>query len=163
MRHWIFDLDGTLVDTDQTLIRSLFYALEPFSVEVGDSFPEQVRHKHPYRIFEGLLDDFEALVALERFQQKGRELSQQVETFEGIKDILSHLQKEKLSLSVWTGRDGHSTRGILDQTGLAPFFKEVISGTCVPNNKPGPDGPLGTSEKNQGPSPGHGDGGRSSP
>jgi HAD superfamily hydrolase (TIGR01549 family) len=141
MRHWIFDFDGTLVDTDGIFEKSLAYALEPFSVDVGANFMEQIRHKHPYRIFEDHLNEEQAQIALQRIRERGRVLSEQVEAFEGIKDVLSTLQNRKVSLSIWTGRDRASTERILDSTGLQSFFtQEIISGTCVPTNKPGHDG-----------------------
>ncbi|MEM7646086.1 MAG: HAD family hydrolase [Pseudomonadota bacterium] len=142
MRHWIFDFDGTLVDTDGIFERSLVYALEPFSVDVGPNFMEQIRHKHPYRIFEDHLDEQQAQMALERIRERGQIESQKVQAFAGIKDVLSTLDSKKVSLSIWTGRDRVSTERILANTGLNTFFKEIISGTCVPTNKPGHDGLL---------------------
>jgi phosphoglycolate phosphatase len=142
MKHWVFDFDGTLVDTDGVFSRALKHALEPFAIAVRDDFMEQIRHKHPHRIFEDLLPYDQAEKAMARMRQIGQELTMDVQAFAGIDKVLESLDRQRVTLSIWTGRDGESTRRILQKTGLAPFFQQVISGTCVPTNKPGHDGLL---------------------
>ncbi len=142
MKHWIFDFDGTLVDTDGIFGQALLHALEPFSVDVGKDFMEQIRHKHPHRIFEDHLSEEQADQAMERMRVIGAELSNNVKAFPGISEVLKTLEKNRVSLSIWTGRDRESTLRILEKTGLTGFFEKIISGTCVPTNKPGMDGLL---------------------
>ncbi len=142
MRYWVFDFDGTLVDSDGIFYRALSFALEPFNVSVEDDFMEQIRHKHPHRIFEGLLTYHQADLAMQRMREIGADLSDKIRPFDGVEKVLDSLHKQKASLSIWTGRDGDSTQRILRRTGLDGFFNRVISGTCVPTNKPGHDGLL---------------------
>lgn len=140
MKHWIFDFDGTLVNSDGIFYKALSYALEPFSVDVGNNFMEQIRHKHPHRIFEDHLSEAQAEVALQRMREIGQHLSENIEVFEGIPDLLSLLKDKAVSVSVWTGRDGASTHRILNRLGLTDYFQLIVSGTCVEVNKPGHDG-----------------------
>lgn len=142
MKHWIFDFDGTLVDTDGLFYKVLGHALEPFSVKVGENFMEEIRHKHPHRIFEDLLPADKAEEAMHRMRIIGQEISQNIKPFDGIERVLRTLEKNKVSLSIWTGRDGSSTDRILKNTGLRDYFEHIISGTCVETNKPGHDGLL---------------------
>lgn len=142
MQHWIFDFDGTLVDSDGIFYKALGYALQPFQVSVGDNFMEEIRHKHPHRIFEDLLSHEQAELAMQRMREIGSELSETIRPFEGIDRVLETLEKHKVSLSIWTGRDKDSTQRILNKTKLDGFFERIISGTCVPTNKPSHDGLL---------------------
>lgn len=142
MRHWIFDFDGTLVDTDGLFHSTICYALEPFSLRPGPGFMEEIRHKHPHRIFEDLLPDDKAEKAMERMRQIGQEQTDKIKPFKGIESVLDTLDRKDVSLSIWTGRDRASTERILERTGLKKFFSKVISGTCVETNKPGHDGLL---------------------
>ena len=140
MKHWIFDFDGTLVDTDGLFSDCLKHALEPFKVQVGPHFMEEIRHKHPHRIFEDLLDPDQADLAMKRMRVIGLELSKKIKAFPGIEDVLKTLESKKIPVAIWTGRDGASTKRILQQLGLHDRFARIISGTCVATNKPGHDG-----------------------
>ncbi len=142
MRHWIFDFDGTLVDSDGLFSTCLKFALEPYSITVGPNFMEEIRHKHPHRIFEDLLNEDQADEVMERMRQIGEELCEKIQPFSGIEEVLQTLAKKNVSLSIWTGRDAMSCHRILRRTGLDSYFANVISGTCVPTNKPGHDGLL---------------------
>jgi phosphoglycolate phosphatase len=142
MRHWVFDFDGTLIDTDGLFTKALEYTLQPFSVTVGPEFLEQVRHKHPYRIFEDLLSQEQADRAMQRLREINQELNDEAQPYEGIEDVLNTLEKKKVSVSIWTGRDRESTVSILQKTNLHDYFSKILSGTCVEVNKPGLDGLL---------------------
>lgn len=140
MRHWVFDFDGTLVDSDGNFWKAMGHALAPFSVNVAENFMEQIRHKHPDRIFEDILSEVEAKEAISRLRLFGKELSETIKPFQGIQDALEVLKSKGVSLSIWTGRDRESTDRILKRTNLLPYFERVVSGTCVGTNKPGHDG-----------------------
>lgn len=142
MKYWIFDFDGTLVDTDGLFSACLKHVMEPFKVDVGPHFMEEIRHKHPHRIFEDLLDPVQAEEAMKRMRTVGQELSKGIRAFPGIEEVLNTLEKSKMGLAIWTGRDGESTRRILKQLNLFDRFEHIISGTCVETNKPGHDGLL---------------------
>ncbi len=142
MKYWIFDFDGTLVDTDGLFSKCLAYTLEPFKVEVGANFMEEIRHKHPHRIFEDLLPPEESQIAMQRLSKVGRELSEGIKAFPGIHEILTAIESNQGKLAIWTGRDGESTKRILTKIGLIDRFETIISGTCVESNKPSKDGLL---------------------
>ncbi len=45
-------------------------------------------------------------------------------------------------MSVWTGRDLMSAQKILAHNGIDKYMRLCVGRTCVPNNKPYPDGLL---------------------
>ena len=142
MKHFVFDFDGTLVDTDGLFNACLRHALEPFSVDAGSGsdFMEKIRHKHPYRIFEDLLEPHQAEEALKRLQDVGKKLSLDIKSFQGIEESLDKIKSRGVGLCIWTGRDGGSTERILSNLKLNHYFDKIVSGTCVETNKPGQDG-----------------------
>ena len=139
-KHWIFDFDGTLVNTDGFFMESIGYALEPFGKTPGETFIEDIRHKHPTAIFDHMLNPKEASEALNRLREKGKDLVERTNLFEGIEDVLLTLSNQGSRISIWTGRDRFSAVAILENTGIKKYFDQIVSGTCVPNNKPQHDG-----------------------
>lgn len=140
MRHWIFDFDGTLFETEPYFIDCLSHALEPFGIEASWAFLEEVRSEHPHRIFDKLLGPEKAPIAMARLIEAGKRMTAHVEPYPGIVEMLAELKSLTDSIHIWTGRDEASTHRILERTGCAKFFDHIVTGTCVPNNKPAPDG-----------------------
>jgi len=142
MKHWIFDFDGTLVDSEGFFSESFRYALAPFQIKIGKDFIERIRYKHPHRIFEDFLTQEQSQIAFQRMDEVGQGIADKIQLFPGIVEILDSLEKQGASLSIWTGRDRHSTQTILKKQGVDSLFKKIMTGTCVENNKPSHDGLL---------------------
>lgn len=142
MRHWVFDFDGTLVDSEGIFSRSFGYALSPFGIPLDAEFLERVRHKHPSRLFEDYLPEDKALVALQRLNEAGQRLVEDVRPYAGIIEVLETLVEHQCHVSIWTGRDFESTQFILEKRGMLQYFSKIISGTCVEFNKPEKEGLL---------------------
>jgi HAD superfamily hydrolase (TIGR01549 family) len=152
MRHWVFDFDGTLVDSEGYFSESFRYALAPFNIRVERDFIERIRHKHPHRIFEDILTEDQSRQAFERMNEVAQGIADKISLFPGITEILEHLDRSQVSLSIWTGRDQESTQLILGKQGIGHVFKKIITGTCVENNKPSHDGLLEICQFYQAPS-----------
>ena len=142
MKYWIFDFDGTLVNTEGFFDQCFGYALEPFGHKIDSSYIETIRHVHPLNIFDGLLGKNDAQIALKRLAEKGEEVADHMKPFAGIEEVLKTLSSENVGLAIWTGRDAASARKILQKTNLDNYFEMLISGTCVENNKPNQEGLL---------------------
>lgn len=140
MKHWIFDFDGTLVDSEGYFTEAFRYVLAPFSISVDRDFIEQVRHKHPHKIFEDYLTEEQSHRAFERMAEIGGAICDKVELFPGVIEIIELLEKRGESLSIWTGRDANSTLAILRKQGIESLFETIVTGTCVENNKPSLEG-----------------------
>ena len=140
MRHWIFDFDGTLFNTEPYFIECLSYALEPFDMKASWEFLERVRSEHPNKIFDKDLGLEKAPIAMARLIEAGKRMSEKVQPYPGIFEMLKELKSSTDNIHIWTGRDEPSTLRILERTGMASFFTKIVTGTCVPKNKPAPDG-----------------------
>ncbi|NQZ18071.1 MAG: HAD-IA family hydrolase [Bdellovibrionales bacterium] len=139
-QHWVFDFDGTLVNTEGFFGKTIGYALQPFGVSIGPNFIEEIRHKHPNQIFDHLLKPNEAKEALDRLAYMGRQVADETPMFTGMEDVLKTLANKGHRISIWTGRDRASTVYILEKRGVKKYFDRIVSGTCVPKNKPEIDG-----------------------
>lgn len=142
MKHWIFDFDGTLVNTDGFFSQTLGFALAPFNIKVDVDFIESIRHRHPERLFDDHLTPEQIKIAMKRLSDSGRAIADEIKMFPEIPEILETLLVRGESVSIWTGRDLDSTEHILRKNGAHALFKKIITGSCVETNKPGHDGLL---------------------
>lgn len=140
MKYWIFDFDGTLVDSEGYFSRSLNFALEPFDISVERNFLEKIRHKHPDQIFDEILTTKQSKLALSRLKKIGHEMAQEIKLFQGVEKTLETLRAADIKLAIWTGRDRASTEMILKLNKSTHYFDTIVTGTCVEKNKPGTDG-----------------------
>ncbi len=140
VKHWIFDFDGTLVDSDGYFTRCINYALEPFGRRMERDFIETIRHRHPHQIFDGYIPSEDIPHAFERLKEIGTAVAEEIQTFDGIRELIETLDRRQNTVSIWTGRDRESTLLILKKQGLADAFEKIVTGTCVPQNKPEQDG-----------------------
>lgn len=143
MKHWIFDLDGTLVDTVDHYALKLRRIFAYFEVPLTPDDLEKARHYFDARRFFSLyFDDSDIDRACQLLNQFSLELAPQAKPFDGIVNLLHYLQNQNVQLNIWTGRDKVSTQKILELCGLDHFFKYCITGSCVSKKKPDPEGLL---------------------
>lgn len=139
MRHWVFDLDGTLVDSFGRYFASLGAIFEKH----GKSFGPVQFHAALTKPFDGFLSHElgrEALSsALALFDEHSRNDATQIKAFDGIIDTLAELRRRKARIAVWTNRDLASAKLVLEASGLESLVELCVSGTCV-TRKPSPDG-----------------------
>lgn len=139
---YIFDLDGTLVDTRADLTTAVnemltSYGLEELSIDevvshVGDGMRKLVERSLGSRSI-----DIEE--AIERFKKSySAHLLDTTVPYTDIHRVLDVL-KEKY-LAILTNKDYHFTKKITDALDLAPFFSLIIGGDCFRSKKPSTQG-----------------------
>jgi len=125
----LFDLDGTLTESEEGIIRSASYALE----QMGRPVPpyEEMKKfigpplKYSFMHFHGMNEeDAEEATAKyrERFSRIGWSENR---VYEGIPAMLKALKRAGVKLGVATGKPQVFTEKILDLFGLAPYFDTV--------------------------------------
>jgi HAD superfamily hydrolase (TIGR01549 family) len=140
--HWIFDLDGTLVDSFSgyfDTLRGLFTRFnKPYTEE--DIWKSLTMHSSKYLPL--YFDNTQTAYAAREIQESSEARSHEVKAFEGIEEALLHLRGLGVKMAIWTGRDRASAMMILQNTGLNRFFDHCVGGTCVVHHKPHPEGLL---------------------
>ena len=143
----LFDLDGTLLDTIPDLhaaacaLRRDFglaeLSPETVSSYIGRGIPNLVK-----RVLAGSLEVAEGpppADALASFRQHyARENGLNVSLYPGVIEGLNALKAKGIPLAVITNKAEAFTLPLLEMTGLAGYFKVVVSGDTLPKNKPDP-------------------------
>ena len=146
---FIWDMDGTLVDSYPAIVPAAREALLAFGLDL----PEREIHREVIRssvraYLEGLaaehgLDRPALLAAFDRLNDSRIE---SIVPMPHAAETLAALQRAGHRSFVYTHR-GASCPAILAQTGLAPFFTEVVTALAGFPRKPAPEGILYLLEK----------------
>ena len=143
MKHWVFDLDGTLVDSSPAYEKAIEIIFSNFGLICSaDDLQKAHLYFNPYEFFSLYLKEKQVVAAIDMLLQLNLDHADKITEFSGISELIENLYNKNVKLSVWTGRDYFSARKILDHLGLSKYIDQCVSRTCVTNTKPLPDGLL---------------------
>lgn len=146
VKLFIFDLDGTLIDSKQDLICAVnatrgHMGLTPLD---GATIATYVGHGAPVLIRRAMgagASDENVAAALEYFLAYYREHPLDYTTlYPGVREALEDLWGRGASLSVLTNKPVRLSRVILDGLGIGQLFFQVYGGNSFPEKKPHPVG-----------------------
>ncbi|WP_259781019.1 phosphoglycolate phosphatase [Aestuariispira ectoiniformans] len=141
----VFDLDGTLIESDRDLARAANRLLAErdrpaLTLDRVRSFVGDGARKLVERCFEatgGLpasLDDLTArFIAL--YEEN---IADETTAFDGVHETLTALRAKGHRLAVCTNKPETATRRLLDILGLADYFEDLVGGDSLPVRKPDP-------------------------
>lgn len=141
----IFDMDGTLIDTEKYYRIFWPKALAEFGYHMTDeqalSMRSLGRPFAPARLREMFGQELDYYAVRDR----RKELMEECLDREGIQvktgafELLQYLQRHKITAAIATATDMQRTEKYLQLTGLRPYFDTLISATMVKEGKPSPD------------------------
>lgn len=142
--HWIFDLDGTVINSSQHYELSITTILSENGIDPTTELIARAYYFfNPEEYFATVFSqERHAQLAVKRLIELNKFYADQIPAFDGIESLLVFLRSQDIEISVWTGRDVSSARQILENIGLRKYLSSCVGGTCVPKNKPAPDGLL---------------------
>jgi len=141
----IFDLDGTITDTEKYYQKAWPMALRHYGYEVTPEMPLQLRSLGrpfaPLKFKEWFGEDFDyekvrsyrKKIIAEMFEETGIPLKP------GAREILSWLRENKVLTALATANDFKRTSRYLEKIGLADVFDKIICADMVEKGKPAPD------------------------
>lgn len=142
----IFDLDGTLIDSQQDLVNSVnatrgFMGLPPLegariASYVGNGAPVLIRRAMGDQTSQADVDK-----ALEYFLSYYRDhMLDHTRLYPGVQEALDSLHEAGVKLAVLTNKPVRFSQAILDGLGLGGHFQRVYGGNSFEEKKPHPVG-----------------------
>lgn len=141
----IFDMDGTLIDTEKYYRIFWPKALAEFGYHMTDeqalSMRSLGRPFAPARLEELFGRDVDYV----KIRQRRKEMMEECIDKEGIQpkpgaiSILTRLKSQGITTAIATSTDLERTAKYLKMAGLEGYFDEIISATMVKEGKPSPD------------------------
>lgn len=141
----IFDLDGTLIDTEKLYREYWPKAFADFGYELSDERALLLRSLGrpfaPAQFKEWYGEDFD----YEKVRNRRKEYIEKhirengLSLKPGVKELLKFLNEEKANISIATATDLERTKKYLEMTGIEKYFTQIICATMVKNGKPAPD------------------------
>lgn len=130
----LFDLDGTITDSGEAILKSAEYALRQIGVTNIDN---QKLHKllggPPLNIkFKTLygFDDMKTLQAIKYYRKRYEKAGiAESKLYEGIKDIIIKLHQKRKILYIATSKLTSLSQIILEHFGLAEYFTDTVGAT----------------------------------
>ena len=140
----LFDLDGTLVDSNACHERAYLTVLRPRLPELAATFdyePCKGRRTRDALRDMGLTDEalIEEINAAK--QQAYRDLVEEgaVVFLPGARELLSELRSRGKRLFLVTGGSARSTAQVLGRLGISEWFEAIVTADDIVNSKPAPD------------------------
>jgi HAD superfamily hydrolase (TIGR01509 family) len=141
-RVLLFDLDGTLAETDSMHLPTWVDILGPYGIEVDEGFyKERISGRSNSKIVEDLLPDLSAEDGQELADAKEasfRERASELEPLPGLLNFLREGQHFGLRMALVTNAPEENVGAILLALELREFFDEVVLSDEVGSVKPDP-------------------------
>jgi len=142
---FIFDLDGTLIDTEKLYRKYWPMALRDYGYELSDERALMLRSLGrpfaPAQFKEWYGEDFDYNLVRQRRKEyvEGHIEKYGIELRPGVKEILEYLRDKNITVAIATATDLERTTRYLEMTGISEFFTDIICATMVKCGKPAPD------------------------
>ncbi|MBB6451125.1 HAD superfamily hydrolase (TIGR01549 family) [Geomicrobium halophilum] len=135
----IFDIDGTLIDTEETMIRSLQLALQEVTQQHYDredlSFILGIPGDTAVKKLQ-LPDEVTEKEVRARWSEKIKHHAHFMRVFPGIEELLEKLQEKGLTLGVVTSKTQHEYQHDFKPFGLTRFFTHYVCSDDTRKHKP---------------------------
>ena len=136
----IWDLDGTLLDSYDVIVTSLYKTFREFGIELDkDEIHKKIIGKTVVDLFAEITDQYE--IDLDAVRQRNAEISDavklEIKPVRHAAEILTFIRDCHIPNYVFTHR-GASTEIVLKNTGLYDYFDEIVTGRDGFGRKPDP-------------------------
>lgn len=139
---FIFDMDGTITNTNRLIFDSFNHIVESYGGarktdrEIAALFgpPEE-------GALEAIVGPDRLDEAMVRYLKYYREHHQALASvYAGMPEVLDDLDRRGVSLALFTGKGRHTTAITLEMFGLQHYFRKVVTGNDVTRHKPSGEG-----------------------
>ena len=140
----IFDMDGTMLDTEHVKEEGLKYVGESLNVKIDDQTLTQIRGTNNTRLKEILCNKFEGLnvekllETREKYVEKYFE-NNPIEPKKGLLELLEFLKNHDYKMAVASSSNLEVIKKYLKKVGVVDYFDVIIGGDIVTKGKPDPE------------------------
>ena len=148
IRAIIFDIDGTLSDSDDQMVARVALLLRPLRIALSDDARRAAARwlvmaaESPgnflYNMADRLSLDSFLIKQLDRASQKRKQRVKKYWIIPGVADMLARAA-QRMPLAVVSARDEHSSLAFIRQFHLEPYFKTIVTSQTCEHTKPFPD------------------------
>ena len=130
MKYILFDLDGTLTDPKEGITKSFQYALKHMGIieENLDNLEKVIGPplKDSFMEFYGM-NEQEALEAVAKYRERFEKIGlYENEIFDGIKEMLKHLQEEGFLLAIASSKPTVFVERICEHFEIKQYFHHIV-------------------------------------
>lgn len=151
LRALLFDLDGTLADTDALHMPTWIDALEPYGIKVDEEF---YRQRISGRLNPDIIEEFLPHLPEEEAQNIAdtkeidfRNRAGELQSLPGLVEFVEEGRRRGLSIALVTNAPRENVGAILHGLGLEAYFDVTVLAEEVGVGKPDPEPYLATLEK----------------
>lgn len=140
----IFDMDGTLFDTEKLYRRAWLDVVAEFGEEKNYELPTAISGtnlgEESYQVIRRFYPNIDAAAYLARVLVEVRKASESnLELMAGVEEILNFFQAKGVSMAVASSAPAAVIERNLTRANLRGYFKILVGGDRVKNGKPAPD------------------------
>lgn len=137
-KHVIFDVDGTLADTDdisQRALQNLLFERTGEEEDLSDlTFTRGIPGEEALAQL-GILDE----EALARWDELAREHADEVKLFYGVREMLEGLRASGKAMGVVSSRRRDEYEAVITPLGIDEYFEAMVLAEDAKRHKPNPD------------------------
>ncbi len=141
---YLFDVDGTLIDTAELIFQCFKYSCQKFA---GINIPRDIVMKHIGLPFKGQLDVYIGETSemeceeifLEHMRYQSTQYKKYLKAFDSVSELLNALTTNNIKIGIVTSRKKNSLIPYLNEKGLGIYFKVIISPEDTVKHEPCPD------------------------
>ena len=142
-RGAIFDMDGTLFDTEKLYRQAWIETADTFGLERKPEMAAAMSGSSVKNILIKIPQFFPEVDANEYFlrvvKRVKKEIEEKLEIKTGVIEILNFFQENKIPMAIASSSAAVDIEKNIKRAGIDKFFNEIVGGDQIENGKPAPD------------------------